>query len=67
MDEPALPAAAPAVEVPARSDVAADVKVFAPPFVGSRVAKGIPLDDIAAYINEAKRKAKIVKNPGVFE
>ena len=23
--------------------------------------------DIAAYINEAKRKAKIVKNPGVFE
>jgi hypothetical protein len=23
--------------------------------------------DIAAYINEAKRKAKIVKNPKVFE
>jgi peptidyl-prolyl cis-trans isomerase D len=23
--------------------------------------------DIAAYVNEAKRKAKIVKNPGVFE
>ncbi|MEJ0084687.1 MAG: peptidyl-prolyl cis-trans isomerase [Pseudomonadota bacterium] len=23
--------------------------------------------DVAAYINEAKRKAKIVKNPGVFE
>ena len=26
--------------------------IFKPPFLGSRVAKGIPLDDIAAYINE---------------
>ncbi len=41
-----------AVEVPARSDVAVDVPVFTPPFVGSRVAKGISLDEIAAYINE---------------
>jgi len=32
--------------------VAADNPLFAPPFVGSRVAKGIPLDDIAAYLNE---------------
>ena len=47
-----LDAAAPPVDVPARSDVAADAKLFEPPFVGSRVAKGIPLDDIAAYINE---------------
>jgi stalled ribosome rescue protein Dom34 len=23
--------------------------------------------DVAAYVNEARRKAKIVKNPGVFE
>ena len=23
--------------------------------------------DVAAYVNEAKRKAKIVKNPKVFE
>ncbi len=38
--------------LPARSDVALDVPVFTPPFLGSRVAKGIPLDDIAAYINE---------------
>jgi 5-methyltetrahydrofolate--homocysteine methyltransferase len=45
-------AAAPPVEVPARSDVAVDARVFAPPFVGSRVAKGISLDDIAGYINE---------------
>jgi 5-methyltetrahydrofolate--homocysteine methyltransferase len=35
-----------------RSDVARDVEIFAPPFLGSRVAKGIPLDDIAAYVNE---------------
>jgi 5-methyltetrahydrofolate--homocysteine methyltransferase len=40
------------VDVPARSDVAADVRVFAPPFVGSRVAKGISLDEIATYLNE---------------
>ena len=30
-----------------RSDVADDVEVFTPPFLGSRVAKGIPLDEIA--------------------
>jgi 5-methyltetrahydrofolate--homocysteine methyltransferase len=41
-----------AVEIPARSDVAADAKVFQPPFLGARVAKGISLDDIAAYVNE---------------
>jgi 5-methyltetrahydrofolate--homocysteine methyltransferase len=41
-----------AVEVPARSDVAIDVPIFTPPFVGSRVAKGVSLDDIAAYVNE---------------
>ena len=34
------------------SDVATDVPVFTPPFLGSRVAKGISLDDIAGYINE---------------
>ena len=41
-----------AVEVPARSDVAVDVPVFTPPFLGARVAKGIALDEIAAYVNE---------------
>jgi 5-methyltetrahydrofolate--homocysteine methyltransferase len=35
-----------------RSDVAKDAEIFPPPFLGSRVAKGIPLDDIAGYINE---------------
>jgi 5-methyltetrahydrofolate--homocysteine methyltransferase len=40
------------VEVPARSDVAHDAQVFTPPFLGSRVAKGISIDDIAGYINE---------------
>jgi 5-methyltetrahydrofolate--homocysteine methyltransferase len=41
-----------AVDAPARSDVAVDVPVFTPPFLGSRVAKGISLDDIASYVNE---------------
>jgi 5-methyltetrahydrofolate--homocysteine methyltransferase len=44
--------AAEAVDLPERSDVAVDVPVFTPPFVGSRVAKGVPLDEIAAYVNE---------------
>jgi 5-methyltetrahydrofolate--homocysteine methyltransferase len=43
-DEPA--------DLPARSDVAADVPVFTPPFLGARVAKGISIDDIASHINE---------------
>jgi 5-methyltetrahydrofolate--homocysteine methyltransferase len=36
---------------PARSDVASDNKLFVPPFVGTRVAKGIPIDDIVEYLN----------------
>ena len=36
---------------PARADVAADNQLFTPPFVGSRVAKGIAIDDIAEYLN----------------
>jgi 5-methyltetrahydrofolate--homocysteine methyltransferase len=40
------------VDIPARSGVATDAKIFTPPFVGSRVAKGISLDDIAGYVNE---------------
>jgi 5-methyltetrahydrofolate--homocysteine methyltransferase len=43
----------PAGEVPPRSpEVETDNPVFTPPFVGSRVVKGIALDDIAAYLNE---------------
>ena len=41
-----------AVDAPARSDVAVDVAIFTPPFLGSRVAKGISLDEIAGYVNE---------------
>jgi len=42
-----------AVEVPARSpEVAADNTVFEPPFLGTRIVKGIPLDDIVQYVNE---------------
>ncbi len=36
---------------PARSAVAGDNELFVPPFVGTRVAKGIPLDDIVEYLN----------------
>jgi len=40
-------------EVPERApSVAADNPVFEPPFVGSRVVKGIPAADIAEYVNE---------------
>jgi 5-methyltetrahydrofolate--homocysteine methyltransferase len=39
--------------LPARSpEVAADNPTFKPPFLGSRVAKGMAIDDIAAYLNE---------------
>ncbi|MDA8038637.1 MAG: methionine synthase [Actinomycetota bacterium] len=39
--------------LPKRSlGVEADNRVFLPPFLGSRVAKGLPLDDVAAYLNE---------------
>jgi 5-methyltetrahydrofolate--homocysteine methyltransferase len=40
-------------EVPPRSpSVALDNEVFTPPFIGSRVVKGISLDEIAAFVNE---------------
>jgi 5-methyltetrahydrofolate--homocysteine methyltransferase len=38
---------------PARApSVAGDNPIFVPPFLGSRIVRGIPLDDIAAYLNE---------------
>jgi 5-methyltetrahydrofolate--homocysteine methyltransferase len=41
------------VDLPRRSpDVVADNPVFEPPFLGTKVVKGIGLDDIAAFINE---------------
>ncbi|MCP4435938.1 MAG: methionine synthase [Actinomycetia bacterium] len=41
------------VELPARSpEAATDNPVFVPPFTGSKVVKGIPIDDIAEWINE---------------
>ena len=40
-------------DLPTRSpDVVTDNPVFAPPFLGTRVVKGLSLDDIAAYVNE---------------
>ena len=41
------------VELPVRSpEVAMDNEVYVPPFLGSKVIKGLSIDDIAAYINE---------------
>ncbi|HEU5082265.1 MAG TPA: methionine synthase [Acidimicrobiales bacterium] len=40
------------VELPDRSPEVTDVPVPTPPFWGSRVVKGVPIDDIAAYLNE---------------
>jgi 5-methyltetrahydrofolate--homocysteine methyltransferase len=41
------------VEVPRRSPtVALDNEVFKPPFVGSRIVKGISIDEIASFVNE---------------
>ncbi|MGP8162804.1 MAG: methionine synthase [Acidimicrobiales bacterium] len=38
---------------PRRSpEVTADNPVFPPPFLGTRIAKGIPLDSVRAYLNE---------------
>jgi 5-methyltetrahydrofolate--homocysteine methyltransferase len=43
----------PDVELPQRSpEVATDNPVFVPPFTGTKVVKGISLDDIAGYVNE---------------
>ncbi|MHB8243849.1 MAG: methionine synthase [Acidimicrobiales bacterium] len=44
IDPSTLPERSPEVEL--------DNKVFVPPFLGTRIAKGLPLDDIAAYVNE---------------
>jgi 5-methyltetrahydrofolate--homocysteine methyltransferase len=45
----------PDVEIPARSpEVETDNPVFVPPFVGSKVVKGISLDEIAEYLNETE-------------
>ncbi len=39
--------------LPRRSpEVAVDNAVFTPPFLGSRVVKGVAIDDIAAFVNE---------------
>jgi 5-methyltetrahydrofolate--homocysteine methyltransferase len=52
-DEAARGGGTAVIDVPARSpEVATDNGLFAPPFVGSRVVKGIAVDDIAEYVNE---------------
>jgi 5-methyltetrahydrofolate--homocysteine methyltransferase len=43
----------PPADIPARSpDVVTDNDVFVPPFLGTRVVKGLPIDEIAGYLNE---------------
>jgi 5-methyltetrahydrofolate--homocysteine methyltransferase len=40
-------------DLPARSpDVVTDNEVFVPPFLGTRIVKGLPIDEIAGYLNE---------------
>ena len=46
-------AEAPATAEVARSEVAADVPVPRAPFWGSRIVKGVPVRDIAPYLNES--------------
>jgi 5-methyltetrahydrofolate--homocysteine methyltransferase len=45
-------ASAATAEAPARSDVAVDNPVPTPPFWGDRIVKGIPLAEVAAYLDE---------------
>jgi 5-methyltetrahydrofolate--homocysteine methyltransferase len=43
----------PPADLPSRSpDVVSDNDVFKPPFLGSRLVKGLPIDEIAGYLNE---------------
>jgi 5-methyltetrahydrofolate--homocysteine methyltransferase len=44
VDPASLPDRSPAVET--------DNRLFVPPFLGTRVAKGLPLDDLLGYLNE---------------
>ncbi|WP_295625978.1 methionine synthase [uncultured Corynebacterium sp.] len=50
--ERAAKAAEEGIEVPDRSDVAEDVPVAKPPFWGTRIVKGIPLDDYLTTLDE---------------
>jgi 5-methyltetrahydrofolate--homocysteine methyltransferase len=40
------------VDIPARSDVATDNPIPTPPFWGDRIVKGVPLGDIADWLDE---------------
>ena len=40
------------IPLPARSDVATDVDLPKPPFLGERVVRGVPLADYAPYLDE---------------
>jgi len=47
------PIADPGISLPARSpSVVDDNPIYQPPFLGSRVVRGISIDEVAAYLNE---------------
>jgi 5-methyltetrahydrofolate--homocysteine methyltransferase len=48
----AAPASSPPDELPARSDVSVDVPIPAPPFWGTKVAKGIAIGDYSSLLDE---------------
>ncbi len=60
--------AAPTADRPRRSpDVADDNPIFTPPFLGSRIIKGIGIDEIARYVNETalfRNQWQFRPNPG---
>ncbi|MBW3588098.1 MAG: methionine synthase [Actinobacteria bacterium] len=45
------PAKTQSITVPSRSDVATDAPIPTPPFFGSRIVKGIPIADVARFLN----------------
>jgi 5-methyltetrahydrofolate--homocysteine methyltransferase len=49
---PGLLIETPVADMPTRSDVASDNAVPTPPFWGTRIVKGIPLADFAAFLDE---------------
>jgi 5-methyltetrahydrofolate--homocysteine methyltransferase len=48
----ATPTATPDDEMPSRSDVSPDNPVPTPPFWGTRIVKGVPIMDVAAFLDE---------------
>ena len=52
MEKPAEPASVGVATAPTRSDVATDIEVPQPPFLGDRIVEHIPLDQIFPFVNK---------------